>query len=130
MKHRARRLRKNMTNAERLLWRHLLDRQLAGQKFRRQHPVGPFIVDFACLEKKLVIEVDGCQHAENLEEDVKRSHYLKERGYGVLRFWNNEVLEENKFVLSVILMSLLEDIPPHPNPLPPKMGRDGDGVGT
>ena len=107
-----------MTDAERLLWRHLRDRQLGEYKFRRQHPIGPFIVDFACLEKKLVIEVDGGQHAKNLEGDVKRSDYLKERGYRVLRFWNNEVLEESKSVLSVILTSLLEDITPHPNPLP------------
>ncbi|NVM22445.1 MAG: endonuclease domain-containing protein [Desulfobacterales bacterium] len=111
MKHRARRLRKNLTDAERLLWRHLCDRQLGGYKFRRQHPVGPFIVDFACLEKKLVVEVDGGEHAKNLEEDVKRSDYLKERGYRILRFWNNEVLAESKSVLSVILTSLLEDTP-------------------
>ena len=126
MKHRARRLRKNMTNAERLLWRRLRDRQLGGYKFRRQHPIGPFFVDFVCLEKKLVIEVDGGQHAKNLEADVKRSDYFKEKGYRVLRFWNNEVLEESKSVLSVILSSLLKDDPPHPDPLPPKVGGEGD----
>ena len=123
MKHRARSLRKNMTNVERLLWQRLRDRQLGGYKFRRQHPIGPFFVDFVCLEKELVIEVDGGQHAKNVEADVKRSDYLKERGYRVLRFWNNEVLEESESVLSVILSSLLKDDPPHPDPLPPKGAR-------
>jgi very-short-patch-repair endonuclease len=98
MKHRARTLRKNMTDVERLLWGRLRDRQLGGYKFRRQHPIGPFFLDFVCLEKKLVIEVDGGQHAKNLDADVKRSNYLKERGYQVLRFWNNEVLEESQSV--------------------------------
>jgi very-short-patch-repair endonuclease len=126
MKHRARTLRKNMTDVERLLWGRLRDRQLGGYKFRRQHPIGPFFVDFVCLEKKLVIEVDGGQHAKNLDADVKRSNYLKERGYQVLRFWNNEVLEESKSVLSAILSWLLKDKPPHPGPLPPRMGGEGD----
>jgi very-short-patch-repair endonuclease len=76
MKHRARTLRKNMTDVERLLWGRLRDRQLGGYKFRRQHPIGPFFLDFVCLEKKLVIEVDGGQHAKNLDADVKRSNYL------------------------------------------------------
>lgn len=115
-----------MTNVERLLWQRLRDRQLGGYKFRRQHPIGPFFVDFVCLEKKLVIEVDGGQHAKNVEADVKRSYYLKERGYRVLRFWNNEVLEESESVLSVILSSVLKDDPPHPDPLPPKVGGEGD----
>ena len=126
MKHRARSLRKNMTDVERLLWQRLRDRQLGGFKFRRQHPIGPFFIDFVCLEKKLVVEVDGGQHAKNVEVDVKRSYYLKERGYRVLRFWNNEVLEESESVLSVILSSLLKDDPPHPDPLPPKVGGEGD----
>lgn len=126
MKHRARTLRKNMTDVERLLWRHLRDRQLGGYKFRRQRPIGPFIVDFVCLEKKLVIEVDGGQHAKSLEADVKRSDYLNEKGYRVLRFWNDEVLQESNSVLSVILSSLFEDVPPHPGPLPQKVGGEGN----
>ena len=81
MKQRTRMLRKNMTDVEKLLWRRVRDRQLGRYKFRRQHPIGPFIVDFVCLEKKLVIEVDGGQHAKNLEADIIRSDYLKERGY-------------------------------------------------
>lgn len=121
MRHIARKLRKNMTDAEQLLWRHFRDRQLGGYKFRRQHPIGTFVVDFVCLEKKLVIEVDGGQHAKQLESDVRRSDYLKEKGYRVLRFWNNEVLQKSESVLSVILSSLNEE-PPHPGPLPQKRG--------
>ena len=121
MKDRARALRKNLTDAEKLLWRRLRNRQLAGWKFRRQHPVGPFIVDFVCLEKKLVIEVDGGQHSTNLKEDIKRSNYLKNKGYRVLRFWNNEVLQEGESVLKVILKSLSEGSP-SPQPSPPQAG--------
>ena len=87
-----------MTDAEKLLWQFLRDRQLGGYKFRRQHHIGPFIVDFVCLKKKLIIEVDGGQHGKQLESDANRSDYLKERGYRVLRFWNNEVLGEKESV--------------------------------
>jgi adenine-specific DNA-methyltransferase len=104
-------LRKNVTDAERWLWQHLRNRGLAGWKFRRQHPVGPFIVDFVCIEKKLTLEVDGGQHAESSERDTKRSEYLKERGYRILRFWDNEVLREGKSVLDVILSCLAENTP-------------------
>ncbi|UCF85240.1 MAG: endonuclease domain-containing protein, partial [Desulfobacteraceae bacterium] len=119
MKYFVRTPRRNMTDVEKMLWRFLRDRQLCGYKFRRQHSIGPFIVDFVCLEKKLIVEVDGGQHSKQLEVDSKRSDYLKERGYRVLRFWNNEVLEENESVLNIILSSLVEDIPPYPDPLPP-----------
>ena len=128
MKYFARTLRRNMTDAEKLLWRFLRDRQLSGYKFHRQHPIGPFIVDFVCLEKKLIIEVDGGQHSKQLEADSKRSDYFEERGYRVLRFWNSEVLEENESVLNVILSSLVEDIPPHPAPLPQKRGGEGNAA--
>ena len=77
----ARALRKRMTDAERLLWRHLRNRELDGWKFRRQYPVGSFIVDFICVEKNLVIEVDGGPHAENEEQDIQRSAYLNRMGY-------------------------------------------------
>ena len=126
MKYFARTLRRNMTDVEKLLWRFLRDRQLEGYKFRRQHPIGQFIVDFVCLEKKLIIEVDGGQHGKQFEADSKRSDYLKERGYRVLRFWNNEVLVSTESVLNVIISSLAEDIPPHPDPLPQKEGGEGD----
>jgi very-short-patch-repair endonuclease len=87
---RARELRAAMTDAERALWRALRSRQ-AGVRFRRQAPLGPFIVDFVCLERKLVVEVDGGQHAES-EYDAQRDGWLRERGFRVMRFWNHEVL--------------------------------------
>jgi very-short-patch-repair endonuclease len=125
MEHRARDLRKHMTDAERLLWRCLRDRQLGGYKFRHQHPIGPFIVDFTCLEKKIVIEIDGSQHINNRKADNKRSDYLKNHGFRVLRVWNNQVLQEKEAVLSMILTSLSSDDPPHPDPLPEGRGRNG-----
>ena len=117
MKPKAKLLRKTMTDAERWLWQRLRNRELAGWKFRRQHPIGPFIVDFVCIEKRIVVEIDGGQHAENLESDAKRSEYLKEKGYQVFRFWNNDVLQDGESVLSVIL-SFLEENSPSPLPSP------------
>ncbi len=99
---RARELRRDMTDAERRLWRHLRERQRLGCKFRRQVPVGDYIVDFACFEMKLVIEVDGSQHMDREERDAKRTRWLESEGFRVLRFWNNEVLEQIDGVLSVI----------------------------
>ena len=95
-----------MTDAERALWHSLRNRQLGGFKFRRQKPIGSYIADFVCIEKKIIIEVDGGQHALQKEHDIKRSEYLKEEGYRVLRFWNNEVLTETDAVLNNILKSL------------------------
>jgi very-short-patch-repair endonuclease len=103
MKRKAGVLRKNQTDAERLLWRHLRDRRLAGHKFRRQHPIGAFIADFVCIERRLVIELDGGQHVLQIEDDNRRSLYLKSKGYGVVRFWNDEVLKETQAVLEAIL---------------------------
>jgi very-short-patch-repair endonuclease len=111
MNRHARALRKNMTEVERLLWRKLRNRQLHRCKFRRQHSIGPLIVDFVCLEKNLVIEVDGGQHAKNSEADVKHTEYLNEKGYRVLRFSNNEVLQQTESVLIVILSCLRKDAP-------------------
>ena len=112
----ARALRKQMTDAERHLWRHLRNRELGGWKFRRQYPVGPFIVDFICVEKNVVIEVDGGQHAENKELDLQRSAYLNRMGYRVLRFWNNEVLQETEAVLSSIFANLSDADKNSPSP--------------
>ena len=108
----ARRLRRDMTDAERLLWRTLRMRHLGGFKFRRQHPVGPYVVDFACLAARLVIEVDGGQHA-GLASDVGRDAYLCRSGYRVLRFWNNDVLANIEGVCDVILHRLTGSAP-HP----------------
>jgi len=86
---RAKQLRRDSTDAEKTLWRLLRARQLNGVKFRRQHPIGPYIVDFVCLEQHLVIELDGGQHAL---DSPARTRFLESEGYRVLRFWNNEVL--------------------------------------
>jgi very-short-patch-repair endonuclease len=121
MKSRARALRRNMTDAERILWRSLRDRKMGGWKFRRQHPIRPFIVDFVCVERRLIIEVDGGQHASKVQADASRSSYLRKKGYKILRFWNNQVLNESEAVLDMILAALNDDTP-SPRPSPPNLG--------
>lgn len=118
----ARHLRQNMTDAERHLWRQLRERQILGCKFRRQYPVGPYVADFACIEAMLVIEVDGGQHAGSAE-DIKRTRLIETSGYCVLRFWNNDVLNNIEGVIGVIQAALVENRP-HPS-LPPPAG-EGD----
>ena len=103
---RARQLRRDSTDAERKLWGALRGSRLAGVKFRRQVPIGPFVADFCCEQCKLVIEVDGGQHAESVARGHQRTEWLGARGYRVLRFWNNEVLENMDGVLSVILSAV------------------------
>ncbi len=98
----ARQLRKNPTEAERVLWRHLRLRQLEGYKFRRQQPIGPYIVDFVCFENGLVIELDGGQHCEQVAYDAERSAWLQAQGFRVLRFWNHEVLQDIEAVKGAI----------------------------
>jgi very-short-patch-repair endonuclease len=102
---RARQLRRNQTKAELELWMRLRGRQL-GAKFRRQDRIGPYIVDFCCLERRLVIELDGGQHSEQMEADRKRTTYITSRGFRVLRFWNDRVLKETYAVLDQILCEL------------------------
>ena len=104
-KSRARSLRQNMTDAERKLWYALRDRRFAGFKFRRQVPIGPFIADFVCFEERLVIEVDGGQHAESLR-DQRRDRWFSANEFRVLRFWNNEVLANLEGVMTVIAQTL------------------------
>lgn len=98
----ARFLRGKPTDAERALWAKIRRRQLHGFKFRRQHPRGPYMVDFVCLERKLVVEVDGGQHAANAEHDQWHDEWLKRNGFRVLRFWNTQVLQEMDAVLEEI----------------------------
>lgn len=112
----ARRRREQATDAEKRLWQRLRNRQLEGFKFRRQATVGPYIVDFLCIEAKLVVEADGGQHSE--EADFRRTQWLKRNGLRVLRFWNNDVLENTDGVLETILSALKEEEGPSPNPLP------------
>jgi len=111
----ARALRGHLTDAEQLLWRHLRMRQIAGCKFRRQRPIGPYIVDFVCLERKLIVELDGGQHAERQRYDKSRDRWLKMQGYHVLRFWNDEVLTKIDDVKEVIYCALIEP-PPSSSP--------------
>ncbi len=104
----GRQLRQNMTLAEQSLWRHLRGKRLAGYKFRRQQPLGTYILDFVCLEAKLVIEIDGGQHTEQTAYDAQRTRHLQQHGLTVLRFWNNEVLQQTEAVLTAILHKLAE----------------------
>ncbi|QNT69550.1 endonuclease domain-containing protein [Defluviicoccus vanus] len=97
----ARQLRRDATPAERTLWRHLRNGQLAGLKFRRQVPIGPYIVDFVCVETKVVVEVDGGQHADNAADRL-RDGALRSKGYRVVRVWNSEVMESIEGVLANI----------------------------
>ena len=126
---RARELRQSSTDAENLIWRRLRNRQLSGFKFRRQHPVGPFFADFACLEANLIVEIDGGQHfdPEAAEKDRRRTAALGSAGFEVMRFDNRQVLLEADAVLSSILMRLQGDRP-HPNPLP--QAGEGDKTRT
>ena len=113
----ARELRKNQTPAEKLIWQHLRNRNLNNHKYRRQHSIGNYIVDFCCLQKKLIIELDGGHHNETehqLKDDI-RTEYLKSEGFEVLRFWNNQIINETDEVLNFILDRLE---PPSPQPSP------------
>jgi very-short-patch-repair endonuclease len=110
---RARGLRKKATDAEAALWQKLRSRSLNGFKFVRQEPIGPYTIDFVCREERLIIEVDGGQHADN-PHDVVRDRWLTARNYRVMRFWNNDVLTNMAGVLEVIATALAE-APPHPD---------------
>jgi very-short-patch-repair endonuclease len=121
----AKALRRKMTDAEQRLWYHLRAHRFAGHKFKRQVPIGPYIVDFACLNRKLVIEVDGGQHSESLS-DKKRDAWLRMQGFEVLRFWNNHVLKNTDGVLELIFTALEERPSPGALRAPPSPQR-GEG---
>lgn len=104
----SRGLRANMTDAEWKLWGHIRLKQIDGKRFRRQQPIGPYIVDFACLDKKLVVEVDGSQHMDISVNDDERTAFLNAEGYQVLRFWNNDVLQNIDGVIEKIELALGE----------------------
>jgi very-short-patch-repair endonuclease len=110
-----RRLRTNLTDAERRLWGCLRRKQMGHFKFRRQHPFADYVIDFVCLEAMLAIEVDGGQHSEQREEDAVRTKRLTEAGFKVLRFWNNEVLRDIEAVKESIWLALQERCPPSPS---------------
>lgn len=102
MRHHARTLRRNQTDAEQRIWRHIRNRRLGGYKFRRQAPIGPYIADFVCFERNLIVELDGGQHLDQGWKDARRTVFLESRGFSVVRFWDNEVLRETDKVLGVI----------------------------
>ena len=118
----AKTLRRNLTDAEQKLWYHLRAHRFMGRKFKRQKPLGRYVVDFICLEEKLIIELDGGQHAENVTYDQERDSWLRSEGYTVLRFWNNELLNETESVLERIRLALSkeadtsETLSPGPSP--------------
>ena len=115
----ARTLRSQSSDAENVLWRHLRARRLMGYKFRRQTVIEPYIVDFVCLEARLIIEADGGQHSDQEAYDARRTAWLEGMGYRVMRFWNPEVLGELQSVLEQIQVALIEV----PSPLPSPGGR-------
>jgi len=106
LKQNARRLRKQMTDAERALWFLLRRKQIDGRRFRKQVPLGKYIVDFACLDARLIIEVDGGQHADAEAADAERDTWLKSQNFRVLRFWNSDVLKNQEGVMQAVLEAL------------------------
>ena len=122
-RHHAIDLRNGMTDAERRLWSRLRDEQL-GVKFRRQHPLGPFVLDFACLSTKLAVEIDGSQHLEQIGDDARRTQWLQAQGFLVLRFWANEVLSNTDGVVTRIGEALSALWNAAPTPTLPQRGRE------
>jgi very-short-patch-repair endonuclease len=112
MKSLARKLRKEATDAELMLWKYLRAHRMAGYKFRRQVVIEPYIVDFLCLEARLIVEVDGGHHLEQVEDDLQRSVFLESLGYKNLRFWNHEVLGDTHAVLGQVHGYLTLPSPP------------------
>lgn len=104
----ARRMRHQPTDAEASVWRYLRAHRFAGFKFKRQQPIGPYIVDFVCFQQRLIVEIDGSQHQQNAEYDERRSRWLRSQGFTVLRFWNHDVLARADAVMEAILLALPE----------------------
>ena len=121
-RHFAKTLRQGMTDAEQQLWRHLRAHRLYGQKFRRQQPLGPYIVDFVHFGAQLIVEADGGQH-DGRDKDAVRDHWLEQQGFKIMRFWNNDILRNPEGVLATILAALEPSAPPLPQPL----SREGRG---
>ena len=128
LRDRAREMRANPTPAEHRLWSMLRDRRMPLFKFKRQHVIAPYIVDFACLERSLIIEADGGQHCDNAA-DRRRDAYLGSKGFRVLRFWNNDVLENPSGVFEAIAAALHTPHPPTAAQWVPPSPRRGEGLG-
>src|SRR5690348_6100409 len=129
LRDRAREMRANPTPAERRLWAMLRDRRMPSFKFKRQHVIAPYIVDFACLERSLIIEADGGQHSDK-ESDRRRDAYLRRKGYRVLRFWNNDVIENTSGVFELIYAELHTPHPPAASQWVPPSPHEGRGAGV
>ena len=118
----ARKLRRNMTDVEQKLWDRIRDKQIEEFRFRRQRPMGRYVVDFVCLDAKLIVELDGGQHAGQVEADAKRTEFLQSLGFEVMRFWNNDVVENVDGVLERIREHLLRYATSNPSPTLPFAG--------
>lgn len=116
-------LRQNMTDAEQLLWKHLRAHRMDGQKFRRQQPIGPYIVDFVHFGLRLIVEADGGQHVDS-EHDATRDAWLRRQNFTLLRFWNNDILKSTDAVLESIYTAMRE-VAPSPLPSPPRERGEG-----
>ena len=115
-----------MTDAERMLRQALREKQLNGHRFRRQHPIGKYIADFACIERKVVVELDGGQHQDHVAYDERRTAFLQENGWRVLRFWNNDALNNLEGILFTIAENLTTLPPSYPSP----SKEEGTGMDT
>jgi very-short-patch-repair endonuclease len=121
-------MRANPTDSERRLWSMLRNHRLPGVKFKRQHVIAPYIVDFACLERYLIVEADGGQHVDN-RSDVRRDQFLHHCGFAVLRSWNNDVLNNSSGVFETICAALHAPHPPTASQRVPPSPRGGEGLG-
>ena len=119
----SRRLRKELTDTERRLWSVLRGRQLGGLKFRRQHPIPPYVADFCCIERKLIVELDGSQH--NVQTDGTRTRALQSQGWRIVRFWDHDVLLSSVAVAEAIWNIACKPYP-HPNPSPDGRGAQAE----
>lgn len=108
-----------MTDAERLLWKYLRSKQVEGIKFRRQEPIGKYIIDFVSFEKRIIVEIDGGQHSDQIAKDAERDEWLNRQGFIVIRFWNHEVLQHIDSVVTKIAEQALHH---PPQPLPSREG--------
>ena len=123
---RAKALRREQTEAEKQLWSYLRAGRLNGHKFRRQQPIGPYIADFVCQQARLVVELDGSQHADS-PHDAKRDAFLRSRGYQVLRFWNSDLQANRAGVLEAILTVTSRPLPPTAAQWAPPSPSRGEG---
>ena len=114
------------TDAEKKFWWMVRDRRLGGYKFKRQYPIGRYIADFVCIERKLVVELDGSQHAEQKDYDAERESFFASQGFRIVRFWNPEFLKNQDGVAYQLLALLDGEKTPSPQPSPPLRGGEGE----